>query len=60
MLEKLQAKTSFISARWWVKFLITELAQTKNVKCNNKLRAQRLLSYALFDLFLEDFVQGAL
>lgn len=36
MLEKLQAKASFISARWWVKFSITEFAQTKNGKHNKQ------------------------
>lgn len=38
MLEKLQAKTSFVSARWWFKSLIIELAQIKNVKHTTNYR----------------------
>lgn len=59
-LEKLQGKAGFISARWWVKFLISQFMQTKHVKRNREERAQGLLSYVLFNLFLQEFFQGVL
>lgn len=60
MLEKLQGKTSFISARWWVKFLISQFTQTKHVKHKHEEQAQGSWSYVLFNLFLQEFFQGVL